>query len=88
MKRICAVILAFALAVILSACASGKVTESEIVEQKANNKMFMDLSDEGYGTILVCKETFVLYWMSTGGNNYGALTLLVDADGKPMIWKG
>ena len=36
------------------------------------------------------KETMVMYAVSDGGSgyNYGNFTLLVDADGKPLLWKG
>ena len=38
--------------------------------------------------VVVDKETHVMYAVSFGGNNRGMFTLLVDADGKPLIYKG
>ena len=38
--------------------------------------------------VLVDTETGVMYAVSTGLYNHGTFTLLVDKDGKPLIWKG
>lgn len=34
------------------------------------------------------KETLVMYAVSDGGYNNGNFTLLVESDGKPLLWKG
>lgn len=38
--------------------------------------------------VVVDKETGVMYAVSWGGYNIGTFTLLVDADGKPLIYEG
>lgn len=38
-------------------------------------------------TILYDRDTKVMYSMSNYDRNYGILTLLVNADGTPKIWK-
>lgn len=38
--------------------------------------------------VVVDVETGVMYTVSDGGRNRGTFTLLVDADGKPLLWKG
>lgn len=38
-------------------------------------------------TILVDRDTKVMYSMSNYDRNFGILTLLVNADGSPKIWK-
>lgn len=38
-------------------------------------------------TILVDRDTKVMYSMSKYDSNAGILTLLVNADGTPKIWK-
>lgn len=38
--------------------------------------------------VVVDRETRVMYAVSTGTYNCGTFTLLVDADGYPLIWKG
>lgn len=36
--------------------------------------------------VVADKETKVMYAVSRGGYNSGNFTLLVDADGKPLLW--
>lgn len=50
--------------------------------------MFMVVSDEIRGMVLVDKATGVMYWVSDIRYNRGTLTLLVNADGTPRIWEG
>ena len=38
--------------------------------------------------IVADKETGVMYAVSFGAYNHGTFTLLVDADGNPLIYKG
>ena len=41
------------------------------------------------GFYIACdRTTGVEYAVSNGGYNYGTVTLLVDADGKPLIYEG
>ncbi len=37
--------------------------------------------------IVADKETGVMYAVSDGGYSHGIFTLLVDENGKPMIWE-
>lgn len=61
-----------------------KSVDSEIYE--GNTEFFKTISDEHYGNIVYDTRTGVEYWLSTGADNVGTLTLLVDADGKPLIY--
>lgn len=38
--------------------------------------------------VVADKETGVMYAVSAGTYNSGTFTLLVDADGNPLIWEG
>lgn len=38
--------------------------------------------------ITVDRETNVMYAVSMGAYNTGTVTLLVDTEGEPLIWKG
>lgn len=49
---------------------------------------FIPVSNEHYGMIVYDSMTGVEYWMSTPAYNQGTLTLLVDSEGKPLIYKG
>lgn len=49
---------------------------------------FVIIESYNDGDILVDKQTGVMYWKTTAASNSGNLTLLVNADGTPKIWKG
>ena len=49
---------------------------------------FIIVSSEHSGMIVYDSRTGVQYWMSTSAYNSGTLTLLVDSEGKPLIYKG
>lgn len=84
MKRllICiAVILAFA--ILLGGCQS-KSSENNI------DNMFVKVGQSNqcpHIVILYDRDTKVMYSMSSYDRNCGILTLLVNADGTPKIWK-
>ena len=87
MKRTIMIAVIMLTALLLAGCESGRLSERKIAESIQDNNMFFTVSIEEYGEIVVCKQTGVMYWLSTCPNNCVTLTLLVDADGKPMIWK-
>ena len=80
--------LVLALGLMLAGCAMGKVDAGQIADAVADNRMFMVVSKEWDGKVLVDKATGVMYWMSFGSYNTGNLTLLVNADWTPRIWEG
>ena len=87
MKWLIVVALMFALGLMLAGCSTGKIDSQKITEAKYDNKMFMTISDEYCGLVLVDKSTRVMYWFSNGGHSCGILTLLVNPDGTPRIWE-
>lgn len=46
------------------------------------------ISREELGYIVYDTWTGVTYWESCGSYNCGRLTVMVDAEGKPLIYKG
>ena len=64
-----------------------QMSQEEIAIESAQNKMFMQVSRENNGSVIVDKATGVMYWMSDVSYNYGTLTLLVNPDGTPRIWE-
>lgn len=76
MKRIVGVIL---LLMLLTGCAKD---ESVVMSR------FMTLETSQHWQIVADRETGVMYVMSAGFYNWGTFTLLVDADGKPLIYDG
>ena len=84
MKRL---VLAFLLAVAvltISGCSDGMDEES----RADASEMFVRVEDCGSFYIMYDKDTKVMYTISSSGYPYGNITLLVNADGTPKLWKG
>lgn len=71
------------LTLLLSGC-SKKVTS---IESDTTTSMFVAVEKAGLWEVVYHKETKVMYVISLGAYNGGNFTLLVDADGKPMLWE-
>ncbi len=56
-------------------------------EKDSYNTYFVRISSECGGDIVYDSRTGVQYWRSDGAYNYGTLTMLMDTDGKPLIYK-
>lgn len=74
--------------VILSGCTGATVED----ETQYNNKdtiasMFVIVECADYWYVVYNKDTKVMYSVSRGSSNRGNFTLLVNADGTPMIWE-
>lgn len=83
MKKAIAVILAMLLAV---GCA--KVEKEQEIEKRVDVSRFVQIEDAVVWKVVADRETGVMYAVSKGMYNQGKFTLLVDADGKPLLWKG
>lgn len=82
MKKIVIALLALML---LTGCA--KVERIEKPEAE-NVSRFVTVETTTIWKVVVDKDTHVMYAVSLGGYNNGTFTLLVDAEGKPLIYKG
>lgn len=82
-KIILILVLAFALSV-FTACA--KITSEK--QGKNHESMFVVVETATYWKIVYHKDTRVMYAVSFTSNNCGTFTLLVDADGNPLLWEG
>lgn len=87
MKRVAVIAIILLVMLALCGCNTGKVDSQKIAEAKFDNKMFMMVSTEYYGLVLVDKSTRIMYWMSAGAYSTGNLTVLVNRDGTPRIWE-
>lgn len=56
-------------------------------EDLDRDSSFVCVETTSINKIVYHKETKVMYAISTGRNNKGVFTMLVDEDGNPMIWK-
>lgn len=52
------------------------------------SSMFIEVESTYTWRIVYHKETKVMYAVSDGSYNYGTFTLLVDENGKPLLYKG
>ena len=78
-------------AVIVAALAvtgcTAPATIPNAVEVQKPERMFYSIGTApGPAIIVVCRSNGVMYAVSTGANNGGTYTVLLDDDGKPMIW--
>lgn len=53
----------------------------------ANSNRFIKISNEGSFAIYYDSKTKVQYAVSMSSYNYGNVTLLVDKDGKPLLYE-
>ena len=71
------------LVLLLTGC---KTTDTD--EDDDAPSLFTQVEMTGSYRILYHKETKVMYAVSCGSYNGGNFTLLVDPDGKPLLWEG
>lgn len=81
MKRIVIALLAL---ILLTGCAKVEGIEKSEAE---NVSRFVIVEKTAIWEIVVDKDTHVMYAVSIGGYNSGTFTLLVDAEGEPLIYK-
>lgn len=87
MKR--KIILILVLVFVLSMFTSCKTAKLTSEEQEQNCESMFVVVETVYGwTIVYHKETRVMYAVSYATYNSGNFTLLVDAEGKPLLWDG
>ena len=67
----------------LTACTSVE-TESR---PNTNTSMFIQVECTSDWRVVYHRETKVMYAVSDGDYNHGTFTLLVNADGTPMLWE-
>lgn len=84
-KKIIAILLA---ALLLTGCNVAKVENTTKKPEPVNVSRFVQVENTITWEIVADRETGVMYAVSTGAYNGGTFTLLVDADGKPLIYKG
>lgn len=68
----------------VAACTSVE-TESK---PNTNTSMFVQVESAGAWRVVYHRDTKVMYAVSYGSYNNGCFTLLVNADGTPMLWEG
>ena len=88
-KHILAGLAAFLIIVSIVLTFSGcAVNKTETVATEENPSMFVEVERTGSWRVMYHKDTKVMYAVSLGAYNLGTFTLLVNADGTPMLWEG
>lgn len=83
MKKAIIILLMSAL---LAGCGTSR--EGEIDSRPAEGVSRFETVERGLSWFIVAdRQTGVMYAVSRGIYNTGTLTLLVDKDGKPLIWR-
>lgn len=85
MKKISVFIAAVVMAVMLFGCGTNP-SQSEVNENSLS--MFVKVEDGGLWDVYYHKDTKVMYAVSDAAYNTGTFTVLVNADGSPLIWEG
>jgi hypothetical protein len=83
MKRLITIVLVTVMMLTLSACSTKK--SSEVVKGKDSRMVVVE--DTSTYCIVYDKETKVMYAVSDGAYTYGNFTLLVDANGNPLLYE-
>ena len=66
---------------ILSGC-----TDIEKEEKSKDTSMFVQLEDGPVWQVYYHRQTKVMYVMSDGSYNHGTFTVMLDANGKPLLY--
>jgi hypothetical protein len=89
MKKIIIATLLFVLillaVILIPGCTKAKVETAS--SESVNTSMFIEVEKTVVWDIVADRKTGVMYAVSRGGYNQGTFTLLVDAEGKPLIYK-
>lgn len=84
MKRV--ILMVMLIAVLATGCAKAETAQSKREPEPASR--FQQIEYMGIWEVVADRETGVMYAVSRDAYNGGTFTLLVDADGDPLIWEG
>jgi hypothetical protein len=87
--RICTMNKIFVILLLASTMLFGcKMQVTDKIECTSSESRFVVVEQTVNWQIVYDKETLVMYSVSDGAYNYGTFTVLVNSDGKPLLWKG
>ena len=85
-KRGRIILVCIACMILLCGCSFVKTEKAN--ENQESTSIFVEVEQAMYWKIVYHKDTKVMYAVSDGSYNHGTFTLLVNADGTPMLYKG
>ena len=81
-----AFLIIMSIVLMFAGCASIRA-EAKEVEETGDGNTFVLVDADYYCWVVYHKDTKVMYAVSRSPNNIGTYTLLVNADGTPMVWE-
>ena len=81
-------ILSVALIVVMCTTLFSGCSDETRESEAHDSTMFITVEKEYDWTVVYHRDTKVMYAISDGSYNHGTFTLLVNADGSPMLWEG
>ena len=84
MKKIA---VALALVFTLAGCSSAERSSGRSNTNKETSERFIQVYYDIVDSIYVDSRTNVMYYWHSSGNS-GGLTIMVDENGQPLLWKG
>lgn len=88
MKKLILCILISIMCTFLASCGTTVQKVEELNTTDVSMSMFVEVEATSKWTIVYHRDTRVMYAVSAGYYNCGTFTLLVNADGTPMIYEG
>ena len=87
MKKVIALLIIVTTLLILCSCDMEAPVQVEKESEVKGGSMFVVVEKADYWWVVYHKETRVMYSVSMAMENCGTFTVLVDAEGKPMVWE-
>lgn len=88
MKKVIGLIMAVMMAATFAACGSEVEKADSSVGDPETKSMFVQVEKAKSWVVVYHRDTKVMYSVSNAYYNCGIMTLLVNADGTPMIYSG
>jgi len=85
-KKIIILLVALCL-ILVTGCSYNEVENINDREDTTKSSMFIIIEETDSWKVVYHKESKVMYTVSCGYYNQGAFTLLVDADGTPLLYE-
>ena len=87
-KKILCLVLIVMMFLTCVGCSSDMENVQDTKEETISKSMFIQIEDGINYKVVYHKETKVMYTISDGYYNAGTFTVMLDADGKPLLWEG
>ena len=84
-KVLCLLIIAI---LMLASVYCTETATAQDTKASTNSSMFVMVENNYAWNVVYHKDTKVMYVISRGSHNQGTFTVMLDADGKPLLWEG